>query len=91
MASRLIKEAGFENVSNTAMINRLIDLSFISNEIGYQDGKYNRHKRRPSFAWILSKAITKLKFLGITILLKIRNPVVSSSSSRQISGFTNCP
>ena len=62
LASRLTKEAGFENVSNTAMINRLIDLSFISNEIGYQDGKYNRNKRRLSFAWILSKAITKFKF-----------------------------
>ena len=61
LANRLIKEAGFENVSNTAMINRLIDLSFISNAIGYQDGKYNRNKRRPSFAWILYKAIPALR------------------------------
>ena len=62
LASRLIKETGFKNVSNTAMINRLIDLSFISNAIGYQDGKYNRNKRRPSIAWLLSKAINKIKF-----------------------------
>ena len=61
-ASRLIKDGGFENVSNTAMINRLVDLDIISSSIGYQDGRYNKRKRRPSITWLLNRALNKFKF-----------------------------
>jgi Zn-dependent peptidase ImmA (M78 family) len=38
LANRLIKEHGFNNVSNTAMINRLIELELISGKLRFQDG-----------------------------------------------------
>jgi hypothetical protein len=41
-AAKAIKEGGFDNVSNSAMVNRLIDLSIISGKIGYQSGRYYR-------------------------------------------------
>ena len=45
LASNVIKEGKFDNVSNTAMVNRLIDLGIISNSIGYS--KYAEHPFRP--------------------------------------------
>jgi Zn-dependent peptidase ImmA (M78 family) len=62
LANDLIKVGQFTNVSNTAMINRLIDLKLIPNSISYQDGQYNRHKSRPSVLWLLKRALAKIKF-----------------------------
>ena len=55
LASKVIKEGKFDNVSNTAMVNRLIDLQIISNSIGYEAGVYSKYKRRPIFSRILTK------------------------------------
>ena len=55
LASNVIKEGKFDNVSNTAMVNRLIDLQIISNSIGYEAGVYSKYKRRPIFSRILTK------------------------------------
>ena len=55
LASNVIKEGKFDNVSNTAMVNRLIDLGIISNSIGYEAGVYSKYKRRPIFSRILTK------------------------------------
>jgi Zn-dependent peptidase ImmA (M78 family) len=55
LASKVIKEGKFDNVSNTAMVNRLIDLGIISNSIGYEAGVYSKYKRRPIFSRILTK------------------------------------
>ena len=38
LAATLIQKEGFSNVSNTAMVNRLIDLHYIPASLGYQDG-----------------------------------------------------
>ena len=47
LASNVIKEGKFDNVSNTAMVNRLIDLGIISNSIGYPDSVYSEYAERP--------------------------------------------
>jgi Zn-dependent peptidase ImmA (M78 family) len=62
LANDLIKEGRFTNVSNTAMINRLIDLSIISKSVGYQDGQYNRRRGSPSISWLINRAFTKIRF-----------------------------
>ena len=51
LAATLIKHEGFENVSNTAMVNRFIDLKYVPYSLGYQDG-VSRPRRgfRPSMA-----------------------------------------
>jgi hypothetical protein len=41
VAFSVTKEAMVSNVSNTAMLNRLIDLSLIPKEVGYQDGVHS--------------------------------------------------
>ena len=38
LSAKLIKTGGFSNVSNTAMLNRLIDLKLLPGSICYQDG-----------------------------------------------------
>ena len=45
-ADKVIRSGGFKNVSNTAMLNRLIDLEFAPKEIQYQNSTY-QYKRRP--------------------------------------------
>jgi Zn-dependent peptidase ImmA (M78 family) len=63
LATKLIKDGQFSNVSNTAMVNRLIDLNIVPSSIGYQDGKF-RGRRRPTIGWLLSRTVSKLKFWG---------------------------
>ena len=46
LASNVIKEGKFDNVSNPAMVNRLVDLGIISNSIGYQAGVYSEYAER---------------------------------------------
>ena len=62
LANDLIKEGQFTNVSNTAMINRLVDLGITPKSVGYQDGQYNRRRGRPSISWLLNRALNKIKF-----------------------------
>ena len=53
LASALIKNEGFNNVSNTAMVNRLIDLEYVPASLGYQDGVSKpRRYFRPSIVQI---------------------------------------
>ena len=61
LASNVIKEGKFDNVSNTAMVNRLIDLGIISNSIGYQAGVYSKYKRRPILSLLFSRILAKLR------------------------------
>ena len=47
LAINVTKEGKIDNVSNTAMANRLIDLGIISNSIGYPDSVYSEYAERP--------------------------------------------
>jgi Zn-dependent peptidase ImmA (M78 family) len=60
LASRVIRASGFENVSNTAMINRLMDLGMISRTMGYQTGTYKRGTGRPTLLGLISKYLTRI-------------------------------
>lgn len=60
LASRVIKAGGFANVSNTAMINRLMDLGMISHTIGYQTGTYKGGTGRPMFMGLIRKYLTRV-------------------------------
>ena len=52
LASKIIKEGELNNVSNTAMVNRLIDLKVISDYIGYQKGINSQHSKLPVFSYL---------------------------------------
>jgi Zn-dependent peptidase ImmA (M78 family) len=60
LASKIIKEGKLDNVSNTAMVNRLIDLAIISDTIGYQRGINSIYKRRSFFSVFLSRIFNKI-------------------------------
>ena len=60
LASKIIKEGKLDNVSNTAMVNRLIDLAIISDTIGYQRGINSIYKRRSFFSVVLSRIVNKI-------------------------------
>ena len=60
LASKIIKEGKLGNVSNTAMVNRLIDLAIISDTIGYQRGINSIYKRRSLFSLFLSRIFNKI-------------------------------
>ena len=60
LASKIIKEGKLDNVSNTAMVNRLIDLAIISDTIGYQRGINSIYKRRSLFSVFLSRIVNKI-------------------------------
>ena len=56
LAATLIQKEGFSNVSNTAMVNRLIDLHYIPASLGYQDGVTIRRRAfRPSLVQLWKK------------------------------------
>ena len=52
LASKIIKEGELNNVSNTAMVNRLIDLKVISDYIGYQKGINSQHSKLSVFSYL---------------------------------------
>ena len=52
LASKIIKEGELNNVSNTAMVNRLIDLRVISDYIGYQKGINSQHNKLSVFSYL---------------------------------------
>ena len=52
LASKIIKESELNNVSNTAMVNRLIDLKVISDYIGYQKGINSQHSKLSVFSYL---------------------------------------
>ncbi len=52
LASKIIKEGELNNVSNTAMVNRLIDLKVISDYIGYQKGINSQHFKLSVFSYL---------------------------------------
>ena len=60
LASKLIKEGRFDNVSNSAMINRLIDLKIVPEFVGYQTGRIRRGRGRPSVSIMVRRALAKL-------------------------------
>ena len=60
LASKIIKEGKLDNASNTAMVNRLIDLAIISDTIGYQRGINSIYKRRSLFSVFLSRIFNKI-------------------------------
>ena len=62
LAAKVVKEGRFENVSNSAMINRLIDFGAISESIGYQNGRYRRYRQRPSVSQVVKRTVARLKF-----------------------------
>ena len=53
LASVVVKAGNFKNVSNSAMINRLIDLAIIPEHIGHQSGIYRRGPKPYSAARLL--------------------------------------
>ena len=58
LANHLIKEAGFDNVSNTAMINRLIDLKIIPSFVGYQTGRFKKNYGRPALGQMIRASLS---------------------------------
>ena len=60
LANHLIKEAGFGNVSNTAMINRLIDLKIIPSFVGYQTGQFKKNFGKPTLGRMIRGAFSKI-------------------------------
>ena len=52
LANKIIKEGELNNVSNTAMVNRLIDLKVISDYIGYQKGINSQHSKLSVFSYL---------------------------------------
>ena len=60
VANKLIKNAGFTNASNTAMINRLIDLKIIPSFVGYQTGQFRKNYGRPSLGQIIQGSFSRL-------------------------------
>ena len=60
LASELVKNGSFDNVSNSAMINRLIDLKVVPKFIGYQTGRGRQGRGRPSLGMLFRRALAKL-------------------------------
>ena len=59
LANHLITECGFENVSNSAMINRMKDLRLLEKKISYQGAKSRKTYAPPSMIGILRNALRK--------------------------------
>ena len=60
LAASIIKKGNIDNVSNTAMVNRLIDLEIISDTIGYQRGINSIYKRPSLLSLFLSRIFNKI-------------------------------
>ena len=59
LANDLINECGFDNVSNSAMINRMKDLRLLEKNIPYQGAKSRNTYAPPSVINILRSAVRK--------------------------------
>ncbi len=59
LANHLITECGFDNVSNSAMINRMKDLRLLEKNIPYQGAKSRNTYAPPSVIKILRSAVRK--------------------------------
>ena len=62
LANSVQAECGFSNVSLSALVNRLKDLSLISNEIPYQSGNRWRMRHRPSWKYLLLNNLRRIFF-----------------------------
>ena len=61
LANDLITKSGFENVSNSAMINRLKDLGLLAPGIPYQGAKARKTYGPPSTLMFLKRLISKYR------------------------------
>jgi Zn-dependent peptidase ImmA (M78 family) len=62
LANSVKAECGFSNVSLSALVNRLKDLSLISREIPYQSGNRWRVRHRPSWRYLLLNNLRRIFF-----------------------------
>jgi Zn-dependent peptidase ImmA (M78 family) len=62
LANSVRAECGFSNVSLSALVNRLKDLSVISKEIPYQSGNRWRVHHRPSWKYVLLNNLRRIFF-----------------------------
>ena len=60
LANSVKAECGFFNVSLSALVNRLKDLSLISDEIPYQSGNRWRMRRRPSWKYLFLNNLRRI-------------------------------
>ena len=60
LANSIKAECGFSNVSLSALVNRLKDLSLISDEIPYQSGNRWRMRHRPSWKYLLLNNLRRI-------------------------------
>ena len=60
LANSVKEECGFSNVSLSALVNRLKDLSLISDEIPYQSGNRWRMRRRPSWKYLFLNNLRRI-------------------------------
>ena len=60
LANSVKAECGFSNVSLSALVNRLKDLSLISDEIPYQSGNRWRMRRRPSWKYLFLNNLRRI-------------------------------
>ena len=62
LANKVVVIGGFSNVSNTAMVNRLIDLGLVSGA-KYQTGTPQDFLRKsPSFRWVLNNQLSRTAY-----------------------------
>lgn len=62
LANSVKAECGLSNVSLSALVNRLKDLSLISREIPYQSGNRWRMRHRPSWIYLLVSNLRRIFF-----------------------------
>jgi len=60
LANSVKAECGFSNVSLSALVNRLKDLSLISDKIPYQSGNRWRMRYRPSWKYLLLNNLRRI-------------------------------
>lgn len=60
LANSVKAECDFSNVSLSALVNRLKDLSLISDEIPYQSGSRWRMRRRPSWTYLFLNNLRRI-------------------------------
>ena len=60
LASQIISVGNFNNVSNSAMVNRLIDLKLIPNDLGYHPGINSVYRSRSLFSRVLARIFNKI-------------------------------
>ncbi|MDC0989105.1 ImmA/IrrE family metallo-endopeptidase [Rhodospirillales bacterium] len=60
LASQIISVGSFNNVSNSAMVNRLIDLKLIPNDLGYHPGINSVYRSRSLLSLVLARIFNKI-------------------------------